>query len=194
MTAPALWAADAPQLAARHDLAYALELLEAYRPANPHLERERARMLAFCAEHPDALHRSSLEGHLTASALVVDRAAGRGLLTHHRKLNRWLQMGGHCDGDANLPAVALREAEEESGIAGLRIDPRPVQVDVHPIPALPGVPEHLHLDTSYLVYAPPGARAEASDESHAVAWFTPPEAAAMGLEANVLRLFELGLG
>src|SRR5688572_10916647 len=103
-------------------------------------------MLSFLQEHPlDAHLRSCAPGHFTASALVVDAPGERGLLTHHKKLDRWLQLGGHCDGDSNFAAVALREAQEESGIEGLSIDPRPLDLDIHTIPARTGDPEHLHL-------------------------------------------------
>ena len=187
--APRLLRAGDPELEPRADLAYAAELLAAYAPADAAQRAERDRMLAFCAEHPDALHRSCLAGHLTASALVVDHAGERALLTLHRKLGKWLQLGGHCDGDANLPAVALREAVEESGIAELAVDPRPLAVDVHTIPLYAGVPEHLHLDTSYLVRAPQGAVEQRSAESHELAWLTPAEAERLGVEPNVLRLF-----
>jgi 8-oxo-dGTP pyrophosphatase MutT (NUDIX family) len=132
-----------------------------------------------------------LEGHLTASALVVDAAGERALLTHHKKLGRWLQLGGHCDGDANLAAVALRECEEESGIAGLRVLPEPIDLDIHPIPARPGEPVHLHYDTRFVVVAPPGAREVVGDESHALRWFETRELASIATDESVRRLFEL---
>ena len=95
------------------------------------------------------------DGHVTASALVIDPERGRVLLTLHRKLRMWLQMGGHCEPeDATLAAAALREATEESGIAGLTLLPGgPVRLDRHPIPA----PCHWHLDVQYAALAPAGA-------------------------------------
>src|SRR5205085_2370564 len=127
-------------------------------------------------------------------ALVVDPSRGVALLTHHRKLGRWLQLGGHCDGDANLARAALREATEESGIADLRIDPEPLDVDVHAIPARAGEPEHWHLDTRFLVVAPPGAVEIASAESIALRWFRPDELATIVTDDSVRRLFERALG
>src|SRR5262245_64485460 len=116
-------------------------------------------MLAFVDEHPlDAHRRTLLVGHLTASAIVLDPRRQRVLLTLHKKPGRWLQLGGHCDGDANLPGSALRECREESGIAGLAINPEPIDLDCHRIPTRPGEPEHWHLDTRFLVRAPEGAR------------------------------------
>ncbi|MCZ6599191.1 MAG: NUDIX hydrolase, partial [Planctomycetota bacterium] len=160
-----------PALAARDDLAHARTILQRYEPWNDDQVRVRADMLAFLDAHPDALHRTCLAGHLTGAALVLHADGERALLTHHAKLGSWLQLGGHCDGDANLPAVALREAVEESGIPDLAIDPTPIDLDVHPIPARPGEPEHLHLDARFLVHAPEDAREVLSHESVQLAWF-----------------------
>jgi 8-oxo-dGTP pyrophosphatase MutT (NUDIX family) len=153
------------------ELAAARGILVAYDAWSDAQAAERGRMLAFVDEHPDALLRTCTTGHLTAATLLVDAAGERCLLTHHAKLHRWLQFGGHCDGDGNLVHVALREATEESGIEGLVVDPRPIDVDVHAIPARPGEPEHLHLDTRFLVWAPEGAREVVSAESNALGWF-----------------------
>lgn len=151
-------------------------------------------MLAFLDEHPHDAHlRSCLPGHLTASAIVVDAKGERVLLTHHKKLGRWLQLGGHCDGDADLAAVALREATEESGIEGLEIDPVPIDLDIHTIPARKGEPEHLHLDTRFLVRAPVDAQARASDESDELRWFEPAEALAIDTDESVRRLIRKAL-
>ena len=166
----------AQDLVSTADLGLARRLLATWDPPTADQERTRDRMLAFVDAHPlDAHERSCLEGHLTASALVLDAAGERALLTFHAKLGKWLQLGGHCDGDANLAAVALREAIEESGIEGLVIDPIPVDVDVHPIPARGEEPGHLHLDTRFLVHAPAGSRERASAESLELRWFAREE-------------------
>jgi len=149
-------------------------------------------MLAFIAAHPSDAHlRTCLAGHLTASALVIDARGERALLTFHKKLGRWLQLGGHCDGDANLAGAALREAREESGIEDLAIDPDPIDVDIHVIPARPGEPEHLHLDTRFRVFAAPGAREVISEESLDLAWFTRAEVERLATDDSVRRLFRL---
>lgn len=130
------------------------------------VEAARQRIVEFCRHHPDALHRSCLDGHLTGSAVVVDAAGQRTLLLHHAKLDRWLQPGGHADGDGNLGHVAWREATEETGLAGLRLVRPAIDIDVHTIPARPGEPEHLHLDLRFAVVGPVGAVAATVDHNH----------------------------
>ncbi len=181
-------------LARDESLDTARALIEAYLPRDEDQARFRREMLAFIDEHPcDAHLRTCAPGHLTASALVIDSTRTRALLTHHRKLNRWLQLGGHCDGDSNLPAVALREAREESGIAGLVIDPRLFDLDIHPIPARAGEAEHLHLDARFVVHAPQAAREVASDESQRLAWVAASELDQLDVDESVRRLFRLAL-
>ena len=191
---PGLQAGDA-RLRPDPDLARARALLQAYVPRDAHQAHERERMLAFLDEFPrDAHRRERLEGHLTASALLVDARGERALLTLHKKLGRWLQLGGHCDGDANLAGAALRECAEESGIESLRVVTAPLDLDIHTIPARPGEPEHLHLDTRFLVLAPPGALEVLSEESQALAWFAPEELGSIETDASVRRLFALVFG
>ncbi|MEV5353961.1 NUDIX hydrolase [Streptomyces sp. NPDC052693] len=143
--------------------------------------------LDHLADHPDGLWKACRAGHITASALVIDPAGGRVLLTLHRKLRMWLQMGGHCEpGDATLAAAALREATEESGVSGLTLLPGgPVRLDRHPIPA----PCHWHLDVQYAVVAPVGAAHAVSDESLDVRWFPYAEVADVA-DDSVVRLLE----
>src|SRR3546814_21064486 len=98
--------------------------------------------------HP--FKRERLEGHFTASAWVVAVDGKRTLLTHHRKLGLWLQPGGHADGDTELPRAALKEAEEETGLPGLRIEPGIFDLDRHWIPETKGVPAPWHNDVGYV--------------------------------------------
>lgn len=173
----------------RADLAYARALLEAYQAPDEQQASVRKRMLDFMAEHPGEAHkRSCLPGHLTGSALAVDREREKVLLTHHKKLGRWLQLGGHCDGDANLRGVSWREAHEESGILPVAIGSAPIDLDIHVIPARPGEPEHLHLDTRYLVELQPGASEVLSEESNSLGWFTVKEALELDIDDSLRRL------
>ena len=130
----------------------------------------QARILTFLDAHADALDRSCRPGHLTASAAVVDPSRSCAAVILHRKLGRWLQPGGHADGDSDLAAVALREATEETRLTGLRLVAPAIDLDVHAIPARPGEPAHVHLDVRFLVLATPGARLQANHESLAARW------------------------
>lgn len=172
-------AAGDPRLHSRFDdLGFAEEQLRAADLDSADTEAARRQILAFCETHrggpgesePNALHRGCLDGHLTGSALVVDTTGKRTLLLHHAKLDRWLQPGGHADGDGNLAAVALKEASEETGIEGLRVVVPAVDIDVHGIPARPGEPEHLHLDVRFVILAPADAAVNHNDESHDARW------------------------
>ncbi|MBV2353160.1 NUDIX hydrolase [Streptomyces sp. J2-1] len=143
--------------------------------------------LDHLAAHPDGMWKSCRAGHLTASALVIDPERGRVLLTLHRKLRMWLQMGGHCEpGDPTLAAAALREATEESGLSGLTLLPGgPVRLDRHAIPA----PCHWHFDVQYAALAPSGAVPVVSDESLDVRWFPYAEVPDVA-DGSVVRLLE----
>jgi len=176
------------------DLPLARAMLAAFSPRDADQAAFRARMLAFVDEHEDALLRTCLSGHLTASALVLDAPSKRGLLTLHAKLGRWLQLGGHCDGDGHLARSALRECLEESGLPDLAVDPTPVDLDIHRIPSRAHEPEHWHLDVRFLVRAPAGARPRPSDESKDLRWFRPDELSAIETDDSVRRLFALAFG
>ncbi|WP_241968483.1 NUDIX hydrolase [Streptomyces sp. ICBB 8177] len=146
-------------------------------------ERLRADYLGHLAAHPDGMWKSCGDGHVTASALVIDPSSGRVLLTLHRKLRMWLQMGGHCEpSDATLERAALREATEESGIEGLSLLPGgPVRLDRHLTPCA------WHLDVQYAALAPAGAVEAISDESLDLRWFAYDEVASVA-DTSVVRL------
>jgi 8-oxo-dGTP pyrophosphatase MutT (NUDIX family) len=127
--------------------------------------------MALLGLDEDPFVRERLSGHFTASAWLVSGDGRRALLTHHRKLDRWLQLGGHADGDRDLGRAALREAMEESGLAGLRLDDEAIfDLDRHRIPEHGGVPAHWHYDIRYVVRAGDDDVFTVSDESHALAW------------------------
>jgi 8-oxo-dGTP pyrophosphatase MutT (NUDIX family) len=147
----------------------------------------REHYLKYLASHEDGMWRRSRPEHLTASALVVDPLAPRVLLTLHGVVNRWLQLGGHCEpGDVTLAGAALREASEESGLAGLVIDPEPLQLSRHEITA-GGCRGTFHLDVQFRVTAAAGTEYVVSEESHDLAWFGAEELPA-GVDHAVAEL------
>lgn len=134
-----------------------------------------ARIAAFVRAHDDSLLRTCRPGHLTGSAWILSPDHASVLLVRHRKLGRWLQPGGHADGEADLFQVALREAQEETGLRSFTTlpggePPAPLDLDIHEIPAHGDEPAHLHLDVRYLLVAAPGEVPQASEESTAVRW------------------------
>jgi 8-oxo-dGTP pyrophosphatase MutT (NUDIX family) len=168
------------------------EALRRHAPDDDEEARDRDEILAFVLRHERPFDRALVEGHLTGSAITVSADGSRVLLLHHRKLDRWLQPGGHGDpGEATGEEVALREALEESGVPGLTLHPeapRPLDVDVHDIPARAGEPAHQHLDLRYLVVAPEGATvAPDLAEMHEIRWVTWDEVASLGPDHGLRR-------
>ncbi|MCD9087244.1 NUDIX hydrolase [Stenotrophomonas sp. SY1] len=157
-----------------HELDRSLRLgLQAYAQAFPAQADVAALFLALLDEDgaQDPFSRERLAGHFTGSAWLVSADGKRALLTHHRKLQRWLQLGGHADGDRNLAAVALREAEEESGLPVLALQTGTIfDLDRHWIPERGEVPGHWHYDVRYVVVAGEDERFAVSEESLELAW------------------------
>ncbi|MGA3172171.1 MAG: NUDIX hydrolase [Chthoniobacteraceae bacterium] len=155
----------------------------------PDEEPIRERMLALLDATADCFQRTSFPAHFTGSGLVVNAGGSCVLLHHHRKLDRWLQFGGHCNGDEDIVGVARRESLEESGIAGLIVaSERPFDLDIHEIPAHENEPVHFHYDVRFMFIAPETAAPVASDESRDLRWFAPEELAALDLDESLRRM------
>jgi 8-oxo-dGTP pyrophosphatase MutT (NUDIX family) len=164
--------------------------LDAHAPLDATEAAHVAAVRALVVREPRCFDRTLYDpGHLTGSAFVVDPDGGRVLLHHHRRLDRWLQLGGHDAGERDPAATALREAREESGLAGLALArPEPIDVDVHLIPAARGEPPHRHFDVRYAVLAaaPAGARHD-PEESLGLAWVPLAALASRMAEAGAAR-------
>ena len=168
-----------------------LELLR--RHVERALEAHEAEMtretIEFVQSHPDCLERSCVPGHLTGSAWVVTPDRLRTLLTHHLKLDKWLQLGGHADGDGNLLAVALREAREESGLTRIRaVSADLFDLDRHWIPPRKMDPGHFHFDLRFLVEADADESLAISHESKDLAWVAVERVASLNPEESMARM------
>lgn len=165
-----------------------------YEPADAHETDAVERVLALL-DTGDAWSRA-LPVHVTASALVVHPPSRRVLLRWHVRMGGWFQVGGHGDpGESDPWSIALREAEEETGLTDLvaaspALDRRPLQIVIVPVPAAKGEPDHEHADLRYLfaTATPDAARAESADAP--VSWFTLAEARAVVTEPNLLALLD----
>lgn len=163
--------------------------LDRFRASDALEEEMRARIIAFVRRREDCFERSLLEGHITGSAMIVDRSRTRTLMTHHHKLEKWLQLGGHSDGDPDTLAVALREAEEESGLTNIvPVSAEIFDVDVHTIPARKQEPEHFHYDIRFLFEADPDAPLTITSESKDLAWVPLAEIGTYTTEESMLRM------
>jgi len=171
----------------------ASELLEDVRAYRPFDDRERAmcdRLVAFLAANGvRAFDRALPPGHVTASAWIVDPDRTQAVLLHHRKLERWLQLGGHVDGDPDVRRAALREAREESGLRALRLIVEPIyDIDVHRIPARGAEAEHEHYDLRFALEADPREPLVRNAESHDVRWIALSDLESYAIDDSVRRL------
>tara|TARA_Y100001949_G_scaffold176646_1_gene191181 strand:- start:452 stop:1027 length:576 start_codon:yes stop_codon:yes gene_type:complete len=182
-------------MAPDHHLSAAVATVENFVPTDDAQRRARQSVLDFAATYQDALHRSCLAGHFTGSSWVVNHSGSLGLVLLHTKVDRWLQPGGHADGNGCLGSVALREATEETGIADLEIWSDPIDIDVHLFEnRAESEPSHLHLDIRYLVRAPRDAVVRGNEESQALRWITEADLvdAKLSLDESTQRLARCG--
>ena len=165
-----------------------LELLRAYSLRWPN-ERMVDLLVRFVQLQPDCFERTCFEdGHVTGSAWIVCPERRHVLLTHHRKLQKWLQLGGHSDGDSDTLKVAQREAEEESGLFVKPINDEVFDVDIHTIPARAEDPEHKHYDVRFLFEADNRAPLTMSSESNDLRWISLKNLTIVTSEESVLRM------
>ena len=170
-----------------------LQLLDRHLAGYPE-DRDRVeRVRSFVLAHSDCFERTCLPGHVTASSWILSADRRQFLLAHHRKLDRWLQLGGHADGDPDVARVALREAREESGMHQFELLEQagrvlPIDVDLHEIPRQDGEPAHWHYDIRFALVAATGQHLTVSEESHALRWFDREKAWNILQESSLRRM------
>lgn len=171
--------------------ALTLRLLQQYEPQDSDEQRYKGLMIAFIRENEDCFERSLTIGHLTGSAWLLNNDGTQALLMHHYKLDRWLQLGGHCDGNPDILAVAVKEAQEESGIMSIApISSSIFDIDVHLIPAAKGIAEHYHYDVRFLLQVQGDETVVQNNESKELRWIPKNRSAVPTDQRSVVRMFE----
>lgn len=168
-----------------------LQLLENYRSRHPDEAEVIDQFEQFVSQHDACFERSCIPGHLTGSAFLVNQAGDSLLLTHHRKLNLWLQLGGHADGEPDLLQVALKEAAEESGLPAESVAPIDTEIfdlDIHSIPARKSDPEHLHYDVRFLLRHRGDENYRVGEESNDLAWAPLATLNRYTTESSIVRM------
>lgn len=166
-----------------------LSLLEAYQPQCNEQFQLREKINYFVENDTQCLARDNFYGHITASAWVIDPEGEKALLTLHRKIGLWLQLGGHTDGNGDLLDVAMREVKEESGLVNLKpVVPGIFDVDVHRIPEVGKDPSHYHFDVRFFLQVEDNQPLIISEESIDLAWFSAEEILSLNTDDSVLRL------
>jgi len=166
-----------------------LDRLRSYHAIDERDAECAGRIVEFVEREERCAQRSLEHGHLTGSAWIVNREGDKVLLLHHRKLGRWLQPGGHADGELNLLSVALREAREESGLSSLTPWTTEIfDLDIHTIPERNSEPKHLHYDVRYVLTADDHEPLQGNNESHGLAWIALDRISDATEEESVLRM------
>ncbi|MDR6194171.1 NUDIX hydrolase [Siphonobacter sp. SORGH_AS_0500] len=165
-----------------------LDLLKQYQTTDANEEAMRLRLMEFVQTHENCFDRTLLIGHVTGSAWILDETGTQALLMHHRKLDRWFQPGGHCDGDPNVQGVAQREAWEETGAEVTPVGDGIFDIDIHTIPARKQEPEHLHYDVRFLFRADATKELLINEESNEIKWIPLNEVRLHNDEESMMRM------
>lgn len=166
-----------------------LQRLANHQPFNQEEAQFKQQMIEFINQNPDCFERSLLIGHITGSAWIVDKSRQFTLLTHHRKLDKWFQTGGHCDGDSDVLNVAMKEAKEETGLTDIQAISHDIfDIDIHEIPERKGVPKHLHYDVRFLLEADMNEPLIMSSESSDLAWIELSKVSQLNDSQSIMRM------
>jgi len=166
-----------------------LALLSTYLINYPQEAQTVTRFKDFVRSYADCFERSQQVGHVTGSAWVVNEAGTHVLLTHHKKLNQWFQLGGHADGESDILKAALLEVAEESGLAAFEpVSAEIFDIDIHAIPARGDELEHYHYDVRFAVRAVGSDDYIVSEESHDLSWVEIGNLADFTCEESMMRM------
>lgn len=166
-----------------------LNLVETY-IATKSEEKSKIELLLFVKNNPLCFERSLEHGHITGSAWLINKVGDKALLLHHRKLDKWLQLGGHADGESDILEVAIKEAQEESGINHIKpISEKIFDIDIHEIPANPKEKAHLHYDIRFLLQVQSDEDFIQNNESKELRWISKNIEELPTREESVIRLF-----
>ncbi len=166
-----------------------LQLLQSYYPSTQEETQFKQQMIEFIQQNSDCFERSLLTGHITGSAWIVDKSRQFTLLTHHRKLDKWFQTGGHCDGDSDVLNVAIKEAVEETGLSDIQaVSSNIFDIDIHEIPERKGVSTHLHYDVRFLLEADMNEPLIISSESSDLAWVELSKVSQLNDSQSIMRM------
>jgi 8-oxo-dGTP pyrophosphatase MutT (NUDIX family) len=166
-----------------------LNLLEIYNPTDRNEQKMRIETIDFVHKNEGCFKRELLVGHITGSAWIVDKTHQNVLLIHHKKLNQWFQPGGHCDGDSDVLNVAMKEANEETGLLDIQLLSKQIyDIDIHIIPQRKDVPAHHHYDVRFIFEADENQELIISEESNDLAWIPIEKMAEFNNSESMMRM------
>jgi 8-oxo-dGTP pyrophosphatase MutT (NUDIX family) len=167
-----------------------IQLLHEYFPTAPEEMKFKEDMLNFIKHNKDCFERSNQEGHITGSAWLLNKDMNKALLMHHTKLDKWFQLGGHCDGESDVLAVAIKEAQEESGIDDIvPVSSKIFDIDIHPIPENKKEKAHYHYDVRFLLHVASDEDIIQNHESRELRWIGKDKSELPTDSLSVIRMF-----
>ena len=167
-----------------------IQLLTDYSPVAHAEQLYKKRMFQFISEFGDCFERSLEVGHITASSWLLNKNKTHALLMHHAKLNKWFQLGGHCEGNSDVLDVAIKEAQEESGIMAIEpLSESIFDIDIHVIPANKKEQEHYHYDVRFLLHVTSDEDVIQNSESKELRWISKDSKYLPTQEESVVRMF-----